>query len=222
MSSTGAAGSPGTLTKALLICGLLAPLAYVGTDLLAAALYPGYSFVEQAPSELFAIGAPTSRVVVRGFSLSSLLFVAFACGVWRAVGESRLLRTLAVLVAANGVDSLVLWQFPMHMRGAAPGFTDKMHVILAINPFVLLSIAFGVAAFRSWFRFYSVATIVVLVVLATVALLYVPQVAAHEPTPWLGLSERSSQYAHLLWHAVLAIVLIRRAGTSPSGQPAGC
>jgi hypothetical protein len=85
-----------------------------------------------------------------------------------------------------------------------------MHLILAINPFVLLSIAFGAAAFRNWFRVYSILTILILVVLATLAFSYVPAVAANQPTSWLGLSERIAQYAHQLWHAVLAIVLLRR------------
>jgi len=38
---------------------------------------------------------------------------------------------------------------------------------------------------------------------------YVPAVGANQPTAWLGLTERGSQYAHQLWHAVLAIVLIQ-------------
>jgi hypothetical membrane protein len=200
------------LTTVLLICGILAPFAYAVTDIVAAHLYPGYSFTEQAPSELFAIGAPTSRLVVPLFSLSSVLFVAFAFGVWRSSRGKRALQVLALLVAANGIDSLVLWQFPMHMRGATPTFTDTMHLILAINPFVLLSIALGIAAFRNWFRFYSIATIVILIVLATIAFSYVPAASAHQATPWLGLSERSGQYAHQLWHVVLAIVLLRSDG----------
>ena len=36
----------------------------------------------------------------------------------------------------------------------------------------------------------------------------VPEVAANQPTPWFGLSERISQYAHGLWPAMLAIVLL--------------
>jgi hypothetical protein len=113
------------------------------------------------------------------------------------------------MVAGNAVNSLVLWNFfPMHTRGAALTFTDTMHVILAINPFVLVSIALGVAAFRNWFRFYSVGTILILVALVILAFSYVPQVAANQPTPWLGLTERISQYAHELWQAVLAIVLV--------------
>jgi hypothetical protein len=216
-ATAGPAGRSSKLTTALLMCGVLAPIAYVGTDIVAGLLYPGYRFTAQAPSELFAIGAPTSRLVVPLFSLSSALFVAFALGVWRVSTGTRALEILAFLVAANGIDSLALWQFPMHMRGAPPTFSDTMHLILAINPFVLLSIAFGVAAFRNWFRSYSILTILILVVLATIAFSYVPAVAANQPTPWLGLSERSAQYAHQVWHSVLAIMLLRssRRGTLP-------
>jgi len=207
--STNQAGLPGKLTTVLLMCGVFAPIAYVGTDVVAGLLYPGYSFTAQAPSELFAIGAPTSRLVVPLFSLSSALFVAFAFGVWRASGGTRALEILAFLIAANGIDSLMLWQFPMHMRGASPTFSDTMHLILALNPFVLLTIAFAVAAFRNWFRLYSILTILVVVALAILAFSYVPAAAANQPTSWLGLSERSSQYVHQLWHAVFAIVLLR-------------
>ena len=62
----------------------------------------------------------------------------------------------------------------MHMRGAPPTFSDTMHLILAINPFVLLSITSGVAVFRNWFRFYSILTILIVVALATLAFSYVP------------------------------------------------
>jgi hypothetical protein len=199
---------PNAVTTILLASGVLAPVAYIGTDIAAGLLYPGYSFTAQAPSELFAIGAPTSRLVVALFTLSSALVVAFACGVWRAAGGTRALQGLAWLVAANGIDSAALWQFPMHMRGAPPTFSDTMHLLLAINPFVLASVSVGVVAFRGWFRFYSVFTILMVIALAAFAFSYVPAAAANQPTPWLGLTERSSQYVHQLWHAVLAIVLL--------------
>jgi hypothetical protein len=218
MTTSRLVGPSSTQTTILLLCGVLAPFAYIGTDIVAGLRYPGYSFTAQAPSELFAIGAPTSRLVVPLFSLSSALFVAFAFGVWRASGGKRALQVLALLVAANGIDSLVLWQFPMHMRGAPPTSSDTMHLILAINPFVLLSIAFAVAAFRNWFRSYSILTILTVVALATLAFSYVPAAAANQPTPWLGLSERISQYAHQLWHAVFAIVLLRSSRSLPLGQ----
>ena len=129
------------------MCGIAAALTYVSTDIVCSILYSGYSFTDQAVSELFAIGAPTSRIVVPLFSLSSLLLGAFAVGVWLSSGHNRFLRLMAVMFGGSALVGMVLWNFfPMHMRGTEPGFTDTMHLILATNPFVLLSIAFGVAA----------------------------------------------------------------------------
>ncbi len=203
--------------KVLLICGILASLFYVGTDTLAGSLYAGYSFTDQAVSELFAIGAPTSHLVVPLFTLSSVLLVAFALGVWLSSGRNRALRIMAFMIVGNAVNSLVLWNFfPMHMRGVEATFTDTMHGILAINPFILLSIVLAVVAFRNWFRFYSIGTILILLVPAIFAFSYVPEFLANQTTPWFGLTERISQYNHQLWQVVLAIVLCR--SKKDSGQ----
>ena len=200
------------LTRLLLLVGVASPLVYIAADVVAGNLYPGYSFRSQAVSELFAIGAPTSRLVVAWFTVSSLLLVCFAAGVW------RIQRLMAALILANAVDSLVLWNFfPMHMRGEAATFTDTMHGLLAINPFVLATIICGAVAFRNWFRWYSLATIGVLVVMAAFAFASAPQMVAHQPTPWLGVTERASQYAHQAWMAVFAGMLMRRA---PARAPA--
>ena len=203
-------GPQRTVRRALLTCGIVAAVCYVATDIGGAVLYPGYRFTDQAVSELFAIGAPTSRIVVPLFTLSSLLLSAFALGVWLSSGHSRLVRLMAAMFAGSALVGTVLWNFfPMHMRGAQPTFTDTMHLILATNPFVLLSIAFAVAAFRGWFRIYTVATIVMLLLPAVFAFHYAPEVQANQPTPGLGLSERVGQYVYALWQSVLAIVLLR-------------
>lgn len=54
-------------------------------------------------------------------------------------------------------------------------------------------------------RGYSLITIAVLVVAAAFAFTYAPRMIAHQPTPWLGLTERISQYAHQAWMAVFAL-----------------
>ena len=53
------------------------------------------SFNEQTVSELFAIGAPTSQLVVALFTISSLLFIAFASGIWLLSGGKRILRAIS-------------------------------------------------------------------------------------------------------------------------------
>jgi hypothetical protein len=119
------------------------------------------------------------------------------------------------MVVGNAVTALVLWNFfPMHMRGVEKTLTDTMHIILAVDPFILLTIIFGAAAFPNGFRLYSIATIVLMLVPAVIGFSYVAPLAANQPTSWLGLSERISQYGNLLWHLALAVVLLR-AGPSP-------
>jgi len=39
--------------------------------------------------------------------------------------------------------------------------------------------------------------------------------AANEPTPWMGIEERTNIYATMLWAAVLAIGLLRAQGERP-------
>lgn len=214
-----------TVRSVLLICGIVAAVSYVATDIVAGILYSGYSFSDQAVSELFAIGAPTSHIVVPLFSLSSLLLAAFALGVWMSSRHNLFLRLMAVMFGGSALIGVVLWNFfPMHMRGAVPGFTDTMHLFLATNPFVLLSIASGVAAFRNWFRFYTAATIFILLLTAVFAFLYAPEVQANQPTPGLGLCERIAQYAYELWQVTLAITLLREVNgeahlTEQNAQP---
>jgi hypothetical membrane protein len=194
----------------LLICGVVAAAVYVATDVVCSMLYPGYSFADQAVSELFAIGAPTSRIVVPLFTLSSVLLAAFAGGVWLSSGNNRSIRLMAAMFAASSLVAVVLWNlFPMHMRGTEPGFTDTMHLILATNPFVLLSIVCCLLALGGPFRFYTAATLAVLVISAVLAFMHAPALEANEPTPGLGLAERVAQYAYELWQAALAVVLLR-------------
>jgi hypothetical protein len=119
-------------------------------------------------------------------------------------------RWLAAMIGLNALDALALWNlFPMHMRGSQPTFTDLMHGLLAVDPFLLAAIVLGAVAYRGPFRVYTVATIVVTSVLAVMGFSYVNAVVANQPTPWMGAMERASQYAMNLWYAVLAVMLLR-------------
>lgn len=55
---------PNMFQKILLSCGILAPLLYLGTDLLAGKLLKSYSFSVQSMSELGASGSPVRSLVV--------------------------------------------------------------------------------------------------------------------------------------------------------------
>jgi hypothetical membrane protein len=209
------------MRKLLLICGIIAPLLYVGTDIFAGTLYPGYSFINQYVSELFAIGAPTSSLVVPLLTVYSVFLVAFSLDVWMSAGQNRALRAAALMMTGNAVNGLVLWPFfPMHMRGVEATFTDTMHNALAVVGviFVLLALVFGAVAYRKRLRFYSIGTILILLVPGIVTFMYGSQVGANQSTPWAGLDERISTCAYLLWVAVLSVVLFRAEKVPGNGH----
>lgn len=195
--------------EALLLCGIAAACIYVLTDITAAAAYPGFSYTNQAVSELFAIGAPTIHFVVPMFSLSSVLLLLFALGITSSSDGKRALQLLAIMFAASAVDALALWNlFPMHMRGAERTFTDTMHLILATNPFVLATLVISIAAFKGRFRWLSICALALILLLAAFGFHYAPAIDSGSPTPGLGLSERLGQYIYQAWQVALSLLLI--------------
>ena len=202
---------PAWLQRGLLVSGVVGAALYPVADIFASSRYPGFSYRDQAVSELFAIGAPTSSLVVPLFSISSGLLLLFAIGIWTSANERRWVKPLAVMMALNTVDALLLWNFfPMHMRGQEPTFTDMMHGALAIDPFLLAAVVLGAMAFPGRFRVYTIATLVFTTVLSIAGFSFVTAVVANLPTPWMGVYERAAQYAINAWYAVLAVLLMRR------------
>jgi Protein of unknown function (DUF998) len=208
--------------KALLLSGVLASLLYVGTDILAAMLYEGYSYTDQTVSELFAIGSPTRPLVVSLFTVHNVLQIAFGLGVWMSVSRKRSLRITAALLVVLGLVDLVASFFPMHMRGTELSLTDAMHKALTVVIVLVMlpAIGFGAAAFGKRFRLYSIATIVILLVSGAWAGLDAPRIEANLPTPWVGLRERISIYGYMLWVTVLAIGLLRAPDTAAESSDA--
>jgi len=203
--------------KALLVCGIVYSLLYVGTDILAAIRWDGYSYVSQSVSELSAVGAPTRPMLVALQSVYTPLVIAFGIGVYGSAGRKRGLRFTGILVAAYGaVGLLSLLLYPMHLRGQLTA-TDSMHLVQqsVVVLLILLFIGFGAAAGGMGFRLYSIGTIVTMLVFGALASVQAPRVAAQLPTPWLGLIERVSVYSPMLWILVLAVVRLRANARTP-------
>jgi hypothetical protein len=212
------------LRKVLLASGIVASLLYIG--MIVAIRYEGYNPISQVPSELTAIGAPTRALWAWLGWVYMALTLAFGWGVWKSASSNRALRVVGVLLLLSGLLGL-LWPFAaMHQREvlAAGGgtFGDTLHRILGIATVLLfvVTVGFGAAAFGPRFRFYSIATLVIAFAFGMLTGLASPRLAANLPTPYIGLWERISIAAYMIWLVVLAMTLLRRheSGTLPSAR----
>lgn len=199
----------------LLVCGIVAPLLYIGSDIAAAARFAGYSYADQTISELMAIGAPTRPFLITLFVPWNLLVMAFGAGAWASAGQKRAQRVAGILLLAYGCVSLAGLFSPMHLRGGAGSATDVMHILLTMGIvlFALLYIGFGAFTSGKWFRLYSIVTIVIMLVFGGLAGSEGARIAANLPTPWVGVFERVSVYSSMLWMLAFALMLLRREKT---------
>src|SRR5688500_17558159 len=79
-----------TVTKRLLLSGIVAVGLYGVGDLLSGLLYEGYSYRDQAISELSAFGSPVRPVMVAVIVVHALLVAALGVGVWRSADRRSL------------------------------------------------------------------------------------------------------------------------------------
>src|SRR5947209_5297085 len=109
---------------------------------------------------------------------------------------------------------------PMHLRQvlAAGGSTasDTMHLVLgAITEIIdLLALGFAAAAFGKKFRYYSIATFIVLLIFGALTFLDAPGIATNQPTPLIGVWERINIGIFMLWIVILATILLRKGNTT--------
>ena len=197
------------LTK-LLICGIIAPLLYIYTDILLGLSWSSYKFSSQAISELSAIGAPTRISWIVMTFLYSPLIMVFGIGVWKIAKNSRPLRITGVLLAIWGFLGYIWLLFPMHLRGAIGSTTDTMHLVMSAITVLLMTsfIGFGSTVLGKKFRFYSISTILTMLIFGAIVGQQAPRVAAQLPTPLMGIMERISVYSPILWVLILAISLL--------------
>lgn len=199
--------------RSLLLCGVLSPLLYALADALAGMQWKGYSFRDQTISELGAIGAPSRPLFSILLIVVYLLLLAFGLGVWQSAGASRRIRVVGALLLALAVMALTIGQFvPMRLRGSDQGLTGTLHLIEGAAAMVMVVTAMGFAAtaLDRRFRFYTIATIAVMLAFGAWSGADAPRIEAGLATPWVGVKERIFWYAYQLWFLVLALTLLRQ------------
>jgi hypothetical protein len=202
-----------TVRKVLLTAGVLSSMLYVlATDVVAAAQWDNYSRAGEMVSKLFAVGSPARpALIVLVGGIYTVLMIAFGLGVWASAHSNRPLRVTGAVLIAYGVSNIVALFFPLDLSNNA---AVPMHIVATNSMLVLMlaAMGFAAAAFHGWLRVYSITSLITSVAAGIVSFMAAP----YEPTLVLGIGERISIGAFLLWVAVLAIALWRAPSVKPT------
>jgi hypothetical protein len=135
-----------------------------------------------------------------------------------SAGGRRALHVTGGSLMATGIVGLLWARFPMTSRAdmvqaAVIPINDAGHIALtAVTGLLILAMTvFSAWAFGRGFRAYSLATAAVVLIFGGLTGVQATKLATGEPTPWLGLLERVSIGAWLLWLVVLAVELVAEA-----------
>lgn len=199
------------------LAGLITPIWLVIGVAIAGSLYPGYSHLNQALSELGALGASTHELspLINNFPLG-VLFVLFGVAVFATFKGSKLARLSGMLIALHGVASLGTGYFSCDVGCGLehPSDSQKLHNLWGMVMFLTLLIAGALWVYLAnrvldlkWFAWFSLAcTLVALLVLPLMG----QAVAAGEG---FGLFQRINYGASILWVGVFAWVLSQKRQT---------
>jgi hypothetical protein len=199
------------IDRVFLAAGILAVAIYVAGDLVSGLLYNGYSFRDQAISELSAFGSPVRPLMVTVILVHALLMTAFGVSVWRTADRWSLRWVGLCLVATGLIGFPNHTVFAMSSRWLPGGFNGVMHIVLTslFGFFVAAAIFFSAVAFPGWFRWYAIATLLVVAGFGAASSSAIQGISRND-TLWAGGFERINAYTYFAWIVVLAVISLRR------------
>lgn len=202
-----------TVRKALLATGVVSSVLYVLLDLFAGLRYEGYSFYSQTISELGAIGAPQQPWLAPLFLTYTALMLVFGIAVLiEGMRDGHRLEFVGALLLLYMLVGSGTAFFPVHVRGSALFADELPHIVsgLAAIAVMLAAMSIGSITLGTGFRNFTWAMMATLVIFSVLTVPFGFKLAAGEPTPGMGLTERVAYYAMLAWIAGLSVVLQHR------------
>lgn len=208
--------------RLLFLCGIIAPLLFVGLAILGGALRPGYSHLTDTVSELFSPGSPNKLWLDVLHTTYTLLLVLFSIGVLQFVRRSGRSTAPSVVGAVLFMAMALLTVttatvFPQDPWGSPPTFPGEMHKIvsgvlslLGLPAMVLLGTWLQRTGIFPGFRIYSWITVVVVALAAGFFM-------AQQGTPLMGLAERITILAGQQWTFMLALKMYTRSKLRGAG-----
>lgn len=177
-----------------------------------------YHYSSQNTSELFAVGAPTRKIVVSLMSFYNLLVCLFGFGVM-STATQRSQRLSGIFLVANAVagEARLLF-FPMHSVDGTRAISDNMNIMCTglVVLFTLLAVGYGSTTFGKKFRSFSIGTIIALILFAIATSINNTRIEEGLSTPGLGILERIYFLLVMVWIFAFAVTLLQSGGYSES------
>lgn len=203
-----------SMKKLSYVFGIIIPL-WLGLGVFATGLlYPGYSHVNQAMSELGASGAPTHFIspIINNFPLG-ILFIVFGIAVIKRFPAHPLSKISGALIFVHGLGSIAAGYFSCDAgcRPESPSISQILHSIAGMVMLLTLLLANGLWIYlgkkllhNTWFSIFSL--LCTLLAISVIPLLG----PAIESGRNFGLYQRINYGVSVIWVAGLAYVLFLR------------
>lgn len=203
-----------SLPRAFCYFGLIAPIWLLVGVTYSGMIYPGFSHLDQAMSELHAVGSPIESIApfINHYPLS-VLFAGFGCYVV-SYFSNRAAKVSGFLIVLHGVATFSAGFFPCDV-GCVPETPSMSHLVHGLSGLLVLLtllIAPAIWAFIAtrelqivWFGWFSAA-----VFLAQMLMMF-PTVEAIITGEKFGLYQRLAYSVPLIWLFVFAFILIRES-----------
>jgi len=200
------------LRKVLIYCGIVAPVLYVITAIVGAAVRDDYSHIVNAISELISNGAPNKAILDIVFNIYNALLLAFAIGAYSVLKNfPRLCRISMGIFIAVQVLSFSWGFFPMDPMGAEATFAGTMHNILGgvvalVTIIMPLLMGLGLRrldGFQDYAKYSFISSAIIFVSGFTGVIL------AGQGVQLFGLFERITIGSYEVWIFVTAVKLLK-------------
>jgi hypothetical protein len=207
--------------QALLACGVLAGLAYVGGDVSGALEWPEYHSSSQTVAVLVASDAPSRPLVVRWYVAYEVLLTLFGVGVWRTrMARQRMYVVASLIFIVVIVGALSYIAFPERIPTIGTQPLESAANLLEATLGILIMFAYVLSAFAlgTAFRYVAMTCLAVFVALSAAAGIEARELAHAHTTPGLGIIQRICILTFFVWLSALAIELVR-ANSSAEAAP---
>ena len=191
----------------LCLTGILGAIFYLLHDIIGALSYPGYSWTNQAVSDLTATDAP-SFVAVNGFVTTYKILSILCCALICILTQSEKKKSLRIGIYIFSIMQLVsavgYSLFPLSSAGYDGSIQSFIHVYILTAIVVLLSIVslimIGIGAIKSNKKLLGVLAFI------SLALMFIGAVGSQNvPKEVFGIFERFSTYSAVIFTGVLGI-----------------